>query len=362
MNFLKALFRAIIACVWAIIFMGLLYSTYVYELFWTEKTITIAAWGDIFDASILAEFQKETGIKINLSYYSSNEELLVKLKKTGGKGFDLIVPSDYAVQSLREEQLLKKMDTSQLTFFDDLNPVLLGHQFDPHNDYSIPWSWELFGVGIDAAVFNQEGIKNPWDLIWCSPVQCYNNPAPYSITMVNDPIEMVMLASLHLFNDVHPLSPEQLLQVEKLLKDQKRAVKAYVDFRADYFLATGNCAAVVSSSSYILRSQRQFPSIVFLVPERTFVTIENCAISAATKSEKLVYQLLNYLYKPENMIKNSKEFAVFPSTLSTLELLPEGSQQKRIASLSSQKFSNFLFFKKYMNQIDLIRLWASIKS
>ncbi len=356
MNLVKFFIRGAIALVWVIVFMSLLYTTQLYEFFRPQKSITIAAWGDIFDPALLAEFQKKSGIKINLSYYSSNEELLVKLKKTGGKGFDLIVPSDYAVQLLREQNLLKKIDRSQLTFFHDLNPVLLGHSFDPGNEYSIPWLWELFGVGIDASVFTHEQVRDPWKLIFDNPLHAY------TITMVNDPIEMVMLASLYLFGNAERLNAEQLIIVEQLLRKQKKFVKAYVDFRADYFLATRNCAAVVSSSSYILRAQKQFPHITFLVPQKTFVTIENCALSVATQHEQLVYQLLNFLYQPENVLSHCEQFALFPGTLSALKLLADNSQQKDLAGMGAQEFSHLLFFKKQIDQIDLIKIWALIKS
>jgi spermidine/putrescine transport system substrate-binding protein len=359
MNLMRIFFRAAVSSLWALLFMCLMYSTQLIELFPRRKTITVAAWSDILDPAVLAEFQKKTGVTINLSYFSSNEELLVKLKKTGGKGFDLIIPSDYAVKLLREQNLLKKIDKSKLTFLNDLNPVLLGHDYDPSNDYSIPLFWELFGVGIDEDAFTADQMRDPWQLIFNSALQ---ELRPYTITMVNDPIEMVMLTSVYLFGQADQLDTEKLKLVEELLHKQKKFVKAYVDFRGDYFLATKNCAAIVSSSSYILRAQKQFPFIKFLVPGKTFVTIENCAISIGTQHEESVYALLNYLYQPESVVEHCEQFSFFPSTLSALPLLQGNDQQRELANMKSTDFSQLLFFKKQMDQIDLIRTWARVKS
>ncbi len=356
MKHIRFLFRAGTILAWVVIFMGLLYSTKFFELFPGKKTITIAAWSDILDPAILSAFQKKTGVTINLSYFSSNEELLVKLKKTGGKGFDLIIPSDYAVKLLHQENLLKKIDRSKLTFIEDLNPVLLGHEYDPHNEYSLPLFWELFGVGVDQSFFTPDQLKDPWQLI-------FNHTShPYTITMVNDPIEMVMLASLYLFGNADTLDQAKLKTVEELLQKQKKFVKAYVDFRGDYFLATKNCAAIVSSSSYILRAQKQFPFIKFVVPQKTFVTIENCALSRATVHEDIIYALLNYLYQPESIVAHCEQFSFFPSTISALSLLTGNQQQRDLAGMNADRFSQLLFFKKQMDQIDLIRTWARIKS
>lgn len=346
----------VIAGVWITILLGMLYLPQVTSFLAPGHTITIAAWGDIFDPHVLADFEKETGIKIRMSYYTSNEELLVKLKKTGGKGFDLIVPSDYAVPLLRDEKLLKKLDRTKINFYHDLNPVLLGHAFDPHNEYSLPWLWELYGVGIDADFFDGHVPENPWDLIFLNPEKVYR------ITMVNDPIEMVMLAALYVYGDADDKSPERLSQITRLLIEQKKWVKAYVDYRADYFLATKNCAAVVSSSSYILRSQKDFAHVQFLVPQKTFVTIENCAISAASEHEKEIYQLLNYLYKTENVVKHSEQFSLFPATLSALPFLKDDDQLYHLATMSALAFSHLAFFKKQSDQIDLIHLWTQVKS
>ena len=75
-----------------------------------DKSLNVFVWGDSLEVSILAEFEKKTGIKVNLSFFSSNEELQVKMKATGGHGYDLILPSDYTVALLIKDELLKPID------------------------------------------------------------------------------------------------------------------------------------------------------------------------------------------------------------------------------------------------------------
>ena len=68
-----------------------------------QRTLNIFVWGDYFDAKMIERFEEEKGIKVKLHYYSSNEEMMLKLKAHKGTGYDLIVPSDYAVQILIKE-------------------------------------------------------------------------------------------------------------------------------------------------------------------------------------------------------------------------------------------------------------------
>src|ERR1700690_3127030 len=98
--------RSLVVFFWVALIFTILY--WPENLFFREKkSINVFAWGDILEDSLLAEFEKTSGIKANLNFYASNEEMIIKIKATGGEGYDLIVPSDYSVEILRNENLLK---------------------------------------------------------------------------------------------------------------------------------------------------------------------------------------------------------------------------------------------------------------
>src|SRR5438034_2171209 len=78
-----------------------------------EKSINVFTWGDTLEPSILKDFEQQTGIKVHLSYYASNEELQVKMKATRGKGYDLLMPSGYTVAMLLKDNLLKPLDRTK---------------------------------------------------------------------------------------------------------------------------------------------------------------------------------------------------------------------------------------------------------
>src|SRR5579872_4854645 len=106
---MKLFRRSLVVLFWVALILGILYWPSTWFL-WEKKRINVFAWGDILDPSVVAEFEKSTGIKVNLNFYASNEEMIVKLKATGGEGYDLIIPSDYSVEILRKEGLLKELD------------------------------------------------------------------------------------------------------------------------------------------------------------------------------------------------------------------------------------------------------------
>lgn len=347
--------RALVVIFWIALIFGILY--WPSGLFFREKkSINVFAWGDILDPSVVAEFEKSSGIKVNLNFYASNEEMIVKLRATGGEGYDLIVPSDYSVEILTKEQLLKPLDKSQLTFFSNLNPRLLNHNFDPDNRYSVPFEWELFVLGIDKDFFRGKAIDPSWKMIFDPTV------IDYKITMSNDPIQTLTMASFYLYGPLPSLSDTQLKNVTDLLIQQKDSVNAYADFRADYFLATKNSAVAVTSSSYIWRTMRKFPFVDYVIPkEGTFITIENFCIPHTSKKENLTYQLINFLYSRHSMKTHYETYGIFPATLDVTDDLNLDPKTRELMTMSSPDLQ--LHFARLLTSQGKIRdTWVQIKT
>lgn len=349
--------RAFVILFWMIVIFASLYLPKVSFTGHESKSINIFAWGDILEPSVVAKFEEETGIKVHLSYYSSNEELLVKMKATKGEGYDLIIPSDYAVNILIQEKLLAPINKSKLTFWPEINKNLLGHSFDPNNDYSIPLEWEIFGFGIDKDYFSTHPLDPSWKLIFDSSM------IDYKIAMSNDPIEAIQFAGFYLYGPIEELNKIQAGAVKTLLKKQKSWVEAYASFRGDYFLATRNCPVVVASSSYIWKTIRQFPFVSFVVPkEGTFITIENLAMPSISQKQAYTYQFINYLFKHESVKTQFEKFGFFPSTLQSLQGLIIEPEAKELINSSEEQFKHFHFIQEIMPQQEIHDTWVEVKS
>ena len=107
-SLIKFLLRLVITTLWISIFFAFLGVTYYLKPLKNEKRVlNIFSWPEILSQEIVEKFQKETGIQIIRHYYTSNEELLVKLQGSQTASYDLIIPSDYAVTKLIEQKLLQ---------------------------------------------------------------------------------------------------------------------------------------------------------------------------------------------------------------------------------------------------------------
>ncbi len=349
--------RIIITLSWAAIFVLLLYSSKLQKIIpAVEKQIDIFTWSDIFNPELIEQFEKETNIKVKLHYYTSNEELLVKLKATKGKGYDLIVPSDYAVKILAENRMLKVLDHSKVPAIATIHPLLTGHDFDPSLKYSLPFQWDIMGFGINKSFFKNHTLKASWD-------QIFNKQEIfYKIAMVNDPIEAFNLAAKYLFPQKTQLTPNNIHAIKDLLIEQKKWVEAYTDYRSSYLLATGNCPLAVSMSSYIWRLTNRFDFVDFIFPtDAPFVSIENFAIPKASIKEDLVYQFINYIFQPHIYAQNCNYFYLLPVIEDVIPLIDMNDHFRQILLQLFITRPNFNFFRHNITEKQIREIWVEVK-
>lgn len=351
----KILIRSAIFFFWVLLIFGALYLPKLFLRQVDAKTINVFVWGDILSPAVISTFEAKTGIKINLSYYASNEELIVKLKATEAEGYDLVIPSDYAVHVLAKEGLLKHLNKEKFAHWDALNPNLVGHYFDPDNTYSIPFEWELFGFGIDNDFF-QNAIPS-WKMLFDL------TPMHYKVAMNNDPIEAIAFASFYLFGNQNALDSEQAARIRALLKAQKPWVAAYANFRGDYFLATKNVALVLASSSYIWRAKQYCDFVRFVVPEEgTFLTIENFCIPKASTKEDLVFEFINYLATPQSAAAHFKAYFLFPATTYPLDETVMDAEATSLLHSSKEDFLRYHFIRRLLPERETRDIWIDVKS
>lgn len=349
----KLLTRAVIIFIWVFLLACFLYWPKFSSV--SKDSINVFTWGGILDESVIQSFEKKTGIRVNINNYSSNEELIMKLTATEGQGYDLVIPSDYAVSILVKNQLIKELDRKQFPFFHNLLPGLLGHFFDPDNRYSLPLTWEIFGLGIDKNFF-VSSFTPSWKMIFDPEI------VNYRIVMVNDPIEAIEIASFYLYGSTSSLSLEQAEKVKHLLLRQKSWVAAYASSRADYFLATKNCPLAVTSSSYIFRSKRDFDFIDFIVPkEGSFISIENLCIPKTCNKDALVYQFINHLYEMQSIHVYWDSFRLFPALNDKQHPLDFDPQAYKLFNDLSKDFKKYHFFKVLLPQQKMRDIWVEIK-
>jgi len=103
----------------------------------SSNVVNVYNWGEYIDESVLKDFEAATGIKVNYQMYDSNETMYSKIAG-GGANYDVVIPSDYMVARLIEEDLLAPLNFDNIPNFADIDPALKNPAYDPENLYSVP--------------------------------------------------------------------------------------------------------------------------------------------------------------------------------------------------------------------------------
>ncbi len=352
--FIRFSTKFLILIFWVAIFFGVLYLPILFYSLSSKESINVATWTDMLDEVMIKKFEDETGIHVNISYFDNNDELLVKIRATKGEGYDLIIPSDHTVELLKEDGLLKVLDKSKISIWDRIEPRLLGAYFDPKNEYSIPYYWGIYGIGLNRDFFDQKVLTPSWDLIF--------KPLPHhaKISMLDNPREAILLTALYLNGSLEHIDECTIQKIKTLLINQKKWVEAYTEFRADYLLLSTTCPVVVSTTPTMFRLMGVQKNIEFVVPqEGTFMTTDNWVIPKASIKEESVYSFINFLYKPDVINHHFNVFTFIPATIDLQNLL------KNYPSILAAHISlnhKLFYFKNILKKSTLNDIWIALKA
>lgn len=287
-------------------------SCYISEYRSNNNELHILTWGDFFSDEAIEDFEQKHNTTIHLHYYATNEELINKLKHSKQGDFDLIVPSDYAVKLLIKEGLLSPLQKNKLPL-DKVSPQLLNRPFDPNNRYSIPYTWEFYGLA-------------SWHKPHTSYASLFTEP---NIVMSPDPMEATSIAAQLLFNKQDNLTEQQLEQVTQYLSTLHKNAIGYADYRAPFLLQSKDTHLALLRSSLAWPLIKNTPEVHFAHPSKNiFITIENFAIPRGSKKHQQIYSFIEHSFTPSIQAIHVSLCPMYPSNPQTLKYLHLSSQAK----------------------------------
>ena len=110
-----------------------------------DRVVNVCSWGEYIDESLIDQFEEETGIKVNYQTAESNEVLYSQLSM-GGVDYDVIVPSDYMISQLIEEDMLAELNYDNIPNFEKIDDRFKNLSYDPENKYTVPYTWGTLGI------------------------------------------------------------------------------------------------------------------------------------------------------------------------------------------------------------------------
>ncbi len=189
-------------------------------------TLNVYNWGqNMADGSdgtldIVAAFEEQyPHIKVNMSYYSANEELYSRLA-TGGITVDVIIPSDYMIARMASEGMLEELDFDNIPNYAYVDESFKNTAYDPENKYSVPYTWGTVGIIYNEKYVDPADVTG-WELLW-------NEKYAGKILMFDNSRDAFGIAQYLLGYNVNTTDKAQLQACADKLTEQKPVVQQYV--------------------------------------------------------------------------------------------------------------------------------------
>ena len=274
-----------------------------------EAVLNVYNWSDYIAEDTIANFEAETGIKVNYDVYDSNEIVDAKLL-AGNSGYDIVVPSGNFVERQIKFGLIAPLDKSKLTNLGNLDPAVMATAAgqDPDNAHSVPYMINTIGYGYNVAkiaeILGDSAPTDSWDLIF-NP-EFAEKLSACGISLLDSPSEVTGIALHYLGLDPNSENADDLAKAEELLT----AIKPHIRYfnSSQYIDDLGNgeiCVALGYSGDIFIAADAAAAAnagveVQYVIPKEGAATLfDFLAIPADAPHPDNAHKFINYILEPE---------------------------------------------------------------
>ncbi len=255
-----------------------------------EKQLNVYNWDTYIGETTLQTFTDRTGIKVQYDLYANNEELFAKLK-VGNPGYDIIIPSDYMVETMIKLGMLVPLDHSKIPNMKNIAPKFRSVSYDPELKYCVPYMWGTVGIG-----YRKSKVETPdsWKVIFDS------DRYSQKIAILADQRVAIGLALKYLGYPLNSTDPAQINEARDLLIKQKPHIKAFAPDQGQDMLLAGDVDVVMEWSGDIIGAMEEDDDIGFGAPkEGTYLWVDGACIPTGAPHPENAHAFLNHIHDAE---------------------------------------------------------------
>lgn len=281
----------------------------------SPNVVNVYTFGEEIPDSVIAQFEKETGIKVNYSSFETNEIMYSKLRATAHPGYDVVEPSSYYVDRMRHQNMLEKLDKTRLPEYKNLDPVFLNVRYDPHSDYSVPFVWGTTGIFTNTNYFPLSEVVRWSDL--------YNKKYFNQLMILDDPREAFSMALLMLGYPINDTNPIHIKQAYQKLRTLMPNIRLFNTDAVASILIDEDAAIGIAWNGDLARARAENAKLNFVYPQEGFeIWVDNFSILKNAPHRDNAYKFINFLMRPEIAKKVSMAISYSTANLAAKNLLP----------------------------------------
>lgn len=320
-----------------------------------KKELNIMTWAEYIPEDVIRDYENETGIKINYSNYNTNEEMLAKLQATKGSQFDIVICSDYMVEIMNKEGLLKELDKSKIPNFENIEDNFKNKYYDMENKYSAPYSASsaIIVYNPDLVSYEIKGYKDLW-----------NEDLKDSIVLLDGDRDIIGLTMQKLGYSVNEIDEKKINEAGEELLNLKPNVIGFDANKPHEMIISKQASVGYMFGSQATAAKEVISNLEFVYPEEGMgFYIDNVVIPVNSPNSETAYDFLNYLLEGEVSAKISSQINYINTNKAAKEFLPEEFLNNLTVNIPEDVLAKAEVYKDLGDaRVNYDKIWTEFKS
>jgi len=283
-----------------------------------EKVLNIYNWPDYIPEGMTAEFEKETGIKVNYDTFETNEALHAKLV-AGNTGYDIVVPGSVFAKPQIAGGMFQPLDKAKIKNLANLDPAImatLAKNTDPDNKHLVPWAWGFTTVGINKTKVTKALGKlpmpeNAWDLVF--KPEYTSKLKSCGIAYLDSPTEIIPVALHYIGKDAYSNDPADYKAATEMLAKVRKDVRIFSSTMIDDIAGGKACVAIgwsgdINIAAGRAKENKSKDEIEALLPSTgALIFFDTIAVTKDAKHPNNAMAFIDFYLRPENAVRMANE-------------------------------------------------------
>ncbi len=324
-------------------------------------------WNNYLAEDTAKAFEAATGAKLVQDYYSDNEELLAKLA-AGATGYDMLVPTGNAVETLIAQGALRELDHAKIKGLDNIRPEFLNLFFDPGNKYSVPYAYSVTLVGYNTEKIRELGLPtDSWALIF-EPK--YLEKLKGKVTVLDSQRELFAAALMYLGYPANETDEAKLKEARDLIL---RAKPYWAAFNASSYIkeltlgniwvAHGYSNDMFQANADAEKAKRPFRIGSYTPKEGAVLAVDNMVLHKSGPRPDLAYAFINFMLQGKNAAQLSNMIGSGAVNAAAMPYVDDVVKNNRAVFPDAEGMKKLQMLKDYDRKERrlLNRLWTEVK-
>ena len=286
-----------------------------------KRVLNVCSWGEYIADGLEEQFEEATGIEVNYVTVPSNEELY-SLLQSGGVNYDVIVPSDYMISQLIEEDMLQELDYSKIPNFEKIDARFNNLSYDPEKLYTVPYTWGTLGI-----IYNTTMVDEPitsWDVM-------FSDQYKGNVMLIDNSRDAFGMALYSLGYSVNTTDEAQIREAYELVADawNRGVYQGRVMDEIFQLMEGGNAAVATYYAGDFLSMHEVNPDLAYCVPEEgsNWFVDAMCILKDAKNVEE-AHEWINFMASTEANLQNMDFIWYASPNTEALEMYPEWYEEQ----------------------------------